>query len=60
VKRGDSTGDQGADGIRGAGLLEEDLWMMEVNLGDLGNTSGKEAYWLLVIKAVRVAATLAG
>jgi hypothetical protein len=24
-----------------AGLLEEDHWMMEVNLGDLENTSGE-------------------
>jgi hypothetical protein len=45
-----------------AGLLEEDLWMMEVNLEDLENTSGeKEEYWSLAIKAVRVvAATLTG
>ena len=28
-----------------AGLLEEDLWMIEVDLGDLENTSGeKEEY----------------
>jgi hypothetical protein len=25
-----------------AGLLEEDLWMMEVNLGDLEKTSGEK------------------
>ncbi len=44
-----------------AGLLEEDLWMMEVDLGDLENTSGeKEEYWLWAIKAARVAGTLAG
>jgi hypothetical protein len=43
-----------------AGLLEEDHWMMEVNLGDMESTSGEqEGYWLLAIKAVRVAATLA-
>jgi hypothetical protein len=43
------------------GLLEEDLWMMEVNLGDLENTPGEqEEYWLLAIKAMRVAAMLAG
>jgi hypothetical protein len=31
-------------------LLEEDLEMMEVNLGDLENTSGEqEEYWLLTI-----------
>ncbi len=44
-----------------AGLLEEDLWMMEVNLGDLECTSGgKEEYWLPAIKAARVATTLTG
>ena len=43
----------------GDGLLEEDQWMLEVNLGDLENTSGEqEAYWLLAIKTARVAATL--
>jgi hypothetical protein len=42
-----------------AGLLEEDHWMMEVNLGDMETTSGEqEEYWLLVIRATRVAATL--
>jgi hypothetical protein len=42
-------------------LLEEDQWMMEVNLGNLENTSGEnEEYWLLAIKAVREAETLAG
>ncbi len=43
-----------------AGLLEEDHWMMVVNLGDMENTSGEqEEYWLLAIKVARVAATLA-
>ena len=43
----------------GDGLLEEDQWMLEVNLGDLENTNGeKETYWLLAIKAARTAATL--
>jgi hypothetical protein len=43
-----------------AGLLEEDHLMMDVNLGDMENTSGEqEEYWLLAIKAMRVAATLA-
>ncbi len=43
-----------------AGLLEEDHWMMEVNLGDLENTSREqEEYWLLAIKATRDAAMLA-
>ncbi len=32
------------------GLLAEDQWMMEVNLGDMENSSGEqEEYWLLVI-----------
>ncbi len=44
-----------------AGLLEEDHWMLEVDLGDMENTNGKqEEYWLLAIKAARVAARLAG
>jgi hypothetical protein len=43
-----------------AGLLEEDNWMLEVNLGDLENTSGEqEQYWLVAIKATWVAAALA-
>jgi hypothetical protein len=41
------------------GLLKEDQWMMEVNLGDMENSSGeKEEYWLLAIQAMREAATL--
>ena len=41
------------------GLLEEDHWMMEVNLGDMETTSGEqEEYWLLAIRAARVAATI--
>ena len=40
-------------------LLEEDRWMMEVNLGDLETTSGEqEEYWLVAIRAAREAATL--
>ncbi len=40
-----------------AGLLEEDHWMMEVNLGDMEiNTREQEEYWLVVIKAARVVA----
>ena len=43
----------------GIGLLEEDQWILEVNLGDLENTGGEqEEYWLLAIKAARTAATL--
>jgi hypothetical protein len=42
------------------GLLEEDHWMMEVNLGDMEtNTWEQEEYWLVAIKAARVAALLA-
>ncbi len=42
-----------------AGLLEEDNWMLEVNLGDLESTSGEqEQYWLVAIKAARAAAML--
>jgi hypothetical protein len=34
------------------GLLEEDHWMMEVNLGNMETTSGEqEEYWLLAIRA---------
>jgi hypothetical protein len=44
-----------------AGLLEEDHWMMEVNLGDKEATLREhEEYWLVAIKAARVAAMLAG
>ncbi len=43
-----------------AGLLEEDHLMMEVNLGDMENTSREqEEYWFLAIKAAQVAAMLA-
>jgi hypothetical protein len=32
------------------GLLAEDQWMLEVNLGDMESSSGeKEEYWLLAI-----------
>jgi hypothetical protein len=42
-----------------AGLLEEDHWMMEVNLGDMESTTGEqEEYWLVAIKAAREAAML--
>ena len=40
-------------------LLDEDRWMMEVNLGDMETTSGEqEEYWLVAIRAAREAATL--
>ena len=36
------------------GLLEEDRWLLEVNLDDLETTSGEtQAYWVLAIKAAR-------
>jgi hypothetical protein len=42
-----------------AGLLEEDQWMMEVNLGDMESTTGEqEEYWLMAIKAAWEAAML--
>jgi hypothetical protein len=42
-----------------AGLLEDNNWMLKVNLGDLESTSGEqEQYWLVAIKAARVAAML--
>ena len=43
------------------GLLEEDCYLTECNLGDLEETSGmKETYWLLAIKATREASRLEG
>ena len=43
----------------GEGLQEEYQWMLEVNPGDLENTSGeREEYWLLAIKAARAASML--
>jgi hypothetical protein len=45
--------------IGGDGLLEEDQWMMEVNLGDLENTSGEQdQYWLVAVKGTQEAAHL--
>jgi hypothetical protein len=42
-----------------AGLLKDDHWMMEVNLGDIETTLGEqEEYWLVAIKAAQVAAML--
>ena len=42
-----------------AGLLEEDKYLTEVNLGDIENTLGERLhYWLLVIKTVRKAKIL--
>jgi hypothetical protein len=42
-----------------AGLLKEDHWMMEVNLGDMESKSGEqEEYWLVAVKAAWEATTL--
>ena len=44
-----------------AGLLKEDHWMLEVNLGDLETKNGEQAeYWLLGIRAGRIACALTG
>ncbi len=44
--------EMGADG-----LLEEDQWLLEINLGDLEEGSGEqEQYWLVAIKAAWEAA----
>ena len=46
--------DLGADG-----LLEEDHYMLEINLEDLESSSGeRQEYWLLAIKAARAALLL--
>jgi hypothetical protein len=43
------------------GLLEEDCYLAECNLGDLEETSGSlETYWLLAIQATREAGRLEG
>jgi hypothetical protein len=43
------------------GLLKEDHWMLEVNLGDLETNNGEQAEnWLLGIRAGRIACTLTG
>ncbi len=43
------------------GLLEEDQYLEEVNLEDLGNTSGeRQEYWLVAMRAAREASLLWG
>jgi hypothetical protein len=43
------------------GLLEEDCYLADCNLGDLEETSGmRETYWLLAIQAAREAGRLEG
>ena len=40
----------------GTDLLEEDSFLLEVNLGDLQESTGeRHEYWLLAIKAARIA-----
>jgi hypothetical protein len=40
-------------------LLPEDQYLMEVNLGDIQQSSGdREEYWLMAVKAARVAKQL--
>ncbi len=42
-----------------AGFLEEDHWMLEVNLGHMVSNRGEqEEYWLVAIKAARETALL--
>ena len=41
------------------GLLDDDCYLAECNLGDLEDTSGiREIYWLLAIQAAREASRL--
>jgi hypothetical protein len=42
-----------------AGLLDEDHWMIEVNLDPESSSGEQEEYWLLAIKAARKASILA-
>jgi hypothetical protein len=45
--------------LRDAGLLEEDKYLAEVNLGDMETTSGeRQHYWLLAIQTARKAKLL--
>ena len=43
------------------GLLEEDQWLMEINLRDLDSVSGEwEHYWLVAMEAAREATRILG
>ncbi len=43
----------------GESLLDEDQWLMEVNLGDMEESfSEREQYWLVAIRTAREAAAL--
>ena len=45
----------------GEGLLEEDLYLLDINLGDLQDSIGEShTYWLLAIQAARAAGQLTG
>ena len=45
--------------LRDAGLLEEDKYLAEVNLGDMETTLGeRQHYWLLAIQTARKAKLL--
>jgi hypothetical protein len=40
----------------GAGLEEEDMYLLEINLGDLETSTGEDLmYWLLALRAARTA-----
>jgi hypothetical protein len=42
--------------IGGAGLAEEDTYLLEINLDELETSSGEDqTYWLLALRAARVA-----
>ena len=44
----------------GEDLLPEDQYLLEINLGDINNSLGdKHEYWILAVRADRVAKTLA-
>ena len=45
--------------LGGAGLAEEDMYLLEINLDDLDESTGLEqAYWLVALRAARVAREL--
>jgi hypothetical protein len=42
--------------IGGIGLLEEDMYLLDINLGDLETSTGEDLrYWLLALRTARVA-----
>jgi len=45
--------------LGGEGLEEEDRYLLEINLGELENSTGEDqAYWLVALRAARMAHTL--